>query len=150
VLAAACSGTAVVDQVAGVGGASGSGSNGNGTGPNGNGPNGNAVNVTVGSSGGPDCEALNDKFAEALADAMACNSCTNELGPCSYEDDLELTDLCGCLVPVHRENDLDEAVALYKEWLEAGCGPIPCNTPCAISSEPACSSVSGCDGVCAP
>lgn len=165
--ASACGGKTVIDGDGSGGSASsGSGSGGttdtgsgpgSGVGPGSTGPGstgpGNPVGPgSVGSGPVPTCDVLTQNLATLLADLAKCDACDDGPNPCAYTSGIQLTDVCGCPVAVNITNSdlVQETRALYQEWLDAGCGPLDCDTPCAVSSDPQCYSVGNCSGTCNP
>jgi hypothetical protein len=148
----ACGGKAVLDHGSGGHSAAStdtsdaSSSTTSATGTTGPGPNGATTT-------GSDCGSLETVLIEALDEAMSCNSCIDGPDPCSYLSGQQLTDLCGCPVAVDATDPDATAAALdaYQAWTSAGCGPLDCDQPCAVSNDPRCTPLgAGCGGLCAP
>jgi len=150
IVVVACSGTAVVD------GGSGGGTTSNGNNTSGNTTSGNTTSGTTSgttSTGPADCTALTMALTDALSEAMRCDSCSDGPDPCEYLSGQQLTDACGCPVPVNSTSPdaVSKAVSIYQDWLNAMCGPLECGQPCGISNDPRCTGGSGtCEGVCSP
>lgn len=167
--ASACGGKTVIDGD----GSGGSTSSGNGTGGATNGPSsgsgsgsGNGVGPGSGSTGPgnpvgpgsvgagpmPTCDDLTQTLTSLLADLAKCDACDDGPNPCAYTSGVQLTDVCGCPVAINVTNSdlVQEALARYEEWRDTGCGPLDCDTPCAVSSDPQCYSVGNCSGTCNP
>ena len=134
-----CGGKAVMDGSPGTG-AGGAGAGGGST---------TTTSTTTG-SGGADCNALLATVQATLAEATACNSCSNTEqcygGPLIY-------DTCGCQVGANSTtpDKANAATAAYNAWTSAGCGPYECGTICFSPGTPwfcTPTSGSGCTGVC--
>jgi hypothetical protein len=143
-----CGGKAVID-----GGQGGDG--GSGTTTTGASMTSTTSTTGVGPGGGvePGCEQLTADLIEALNQVAACDSCSDGPDPCEYLSGLELTDTCGCPVPVNASpaSPLSAALSAYQAWKAAGCGPFDCGQPCAVSDDPTCQANGpGCAGICAP
>jgi hypothetical protein len=101
----------------------------------------------------PTCDSLSATLVGALDDATSCNACDDGPNPCAYLSGPQLTDVCGCPVAVNGQSAEAVGAALdaWNAWRDAGCGPLDCGTPCAISNMPFCSAPSGsCAGHCGP
>ncbi len=145
-LGVACSGKAVVDEPSDGGSSSSSSSSSTSS----SGSTGSTTGSTTGTSS-PDCAALTQELQQLTALATACDSCVDE-PECAYLSGQQLTDGCGCPIPVNQDNSsaVQAAVAAYSAWTAAGCGPSPCGPPCAVSNNPSCNGGPdpSCNGVC--
>jgi hypothetical protein len=152
-LAAACGGTTIIDA----------GSGGAGGGSTSTGASGTTSTTSTTSSGttstnstttGPgDCGTLGAAMLDALDGAMRCDSCSDGPDPCDYLSGQQLTDQCGCPMPVNLNSPdaVKAALDAYQAWTGAGCGPLDCGQPCAVSSDPTCQQAGpGCTGSCLP
>ena len=153
---AACGGKAIVDPPLGSGGAGSSTNNTVGTSSSANQTSAtSAVNTTISvgtSSSGGGCNQLEQELRQALADATSCDACDPGPNPCGYLSGVQLTDPCGCPVPVNGGDSdaVQNAVAVYNDFVAGGC-LLDCGAPCAVSSNPTCQ-VTGnaCGGTCQP
>lgn len=150
-LGPACSGKAVVDEPDGGSSSSSSSSSGSSSSASSSGSSSSTTETPTYTT--TDCDTLSQELAEWTALATACDSCVDE-PQCGYLSGQELTDVCGCPLPVSPYNmgAVQGAVAAYSAWKMAGCGPKACGQPCAISNNPGCAGGPdpSCDGICVP
>jgi hypothetical protein len=143
----ACSGEAVIDfPAAGGGGAGGSSSRAS------SGAAGGPASGPSTSSGGTSCDSLYGTFRQALDEATLCNPCIDN-DACI--DGPQIHDECSCVVGASNDKP-DAAKAAedaYDAWIAAGCGPVDCARPCAVTDSWTCGPVKngGCEvGRCQP
>jgi hypothetical protein len=113
----------------------------------------NSTGAAAGGASAGSCDELFQLYELALAEATRCaESCAELPAPCAYLSGVQLTDECGCPIPVVSGSEaVAKAVEAYNAWTVAGCGPYPCGPPCAVSESPAClQNDSDCVGICAP
>jgi hypothetical protein len=117
-LALACGGEAVVDDVAAGGSGTGAGT-GTGTGA------GTGTGTGTGSGTGPTCDTLEQDLAFWMAAAMACDPYINTI---QCDGSMLIFDTCGCPVVANELNEdaAKAAIAAYEAWAGAGCGPYDC------------------------
>ena len=125
-LVAACGGKVVVDADGAAGGALPITSTGVGAAPG----------TTTGGGGAGGCDALGAILQSAINEAQACNPLLNVV-QCSGK--VVLRDGCNCEIAANELNlqAAEAAMAAFKTWVAAGCGPVPCAVcPPPPSSEP--------------
>jgi hypothetical protein len=154
-LAESCGGKAVIDTAAGGSDGSGAGATTTTVGQVGPGPiTATAVGVgTSGAGGAFNCGDLTAALEDIIRTLSECDTCDPGPDECGYPPGMELTDSCGCPVAVNinAEEALDDALEIYRQWLEMGCGPLDCQEPCAVTSDPQCTANGPtCAGTCNP